>query len=160
MASSRNGRRFRSRQARSVTVTIDRRLVIDVRGLAERMGRGTIARIRELAAQGRGYRGTFGHLTDTTIERYERDGISLSSTKSVLRRTGTLLDGLRAIYKAIGNERYRVNIYGPIGRNRETGYQHARRPFLGLSSHDLRRLSAGGAKDVMMRSVRSGARVN
>lgn len=137
-----------------MTLRVDKRAVIDVRGLAERMGRETVARIRELADRGRGYKGSFAHLKDNTIERYERDGILMTTTKSILRRTGKLMDALRAVLKPVAEGVYTVNIFGPIGYNRETGSQNSRRPFLGLSPSDFKRIAAGGARDVKVKSER------
>lgn len=150
--------RVRSR-GRYVNVTVTQRLTVDVRALADYVGEETIENIRYLADKGRGYEGKFAALLPSTVERYDRKyGAGARQTKhnpsgltSTIRRSGRLLEGLRYVLDVrqmrdkgarfrAGDMRVRVKVMGEQGRNRETGRVGALRPFLGLSTGDLRKI--------------------
>lgn len=138
--------------AKYVSLKVNKRLLVDVKGHAEHILNATIENIRALAARGRGYEGALPGLKDSTVDRYLDDGKS-SGTKSLLRRTGHLLDGLRGTVQVLVQAmRARVKIMGPFGDNRKIGFVGARRPFLGLSTGDLRRIATAGRK-VKMKSA-------
>ena len=138
---------------------VDKRAIIDVIGHAEYIAKATVERIRERAAKGSGYKGALPQLKDNTLERYERHDNRgpttrpSGGTRSLLWRTGQMMMGLRYRLKALP-QRVFVKIMGAEGDNRRIGFVGARRPFLGLSPADFKRISARGSKTVKVKSVR------
>ena len=156
--SSRSGMRYRGGGA-NVTLRVDKRAIIDVMAHAEYIAKAALDRIRERAEKGQGYKGALPQLKDSTLDRYERqtkDGpITRVSggTRSLLWRTGQMLTGLRYRIRATAKVVY-AKIMGAEGDNRRIGFVGARRPFLGLSPSDFKRISARGSKTVKVKSVR------
>lgn len=139
---------------RSVSLRIERRLVVDAKAHANYIGQATIRRIVELAAKGRGYEGTFVPLRARTVERYEDAGAPHAGARSFLRRTGRLLGGLRFIVTMLAGDRPLVRILGPRGDEQKIQYLSQRRPFLGLSSADLKQIARSAPRKVPMRTQR------
>lgn len=156
MSSSRGGARY-------TQLRVERRLLIDVDGLARWMGDYTLARIRELAAKGRGRDGSFKHLKDSTIERYESEGLDVAGTQSRLRKTGKLLDGLRytiarivlgATGKLNAGGATRVTVQGAANGKHAIGQIDRLRPFMGLSNADFAKALRSGPGQVPMKAKR------